>query len=172
MTTIARDSNAFLRATGAALAVLCLLAVAVAGLDRPALTPKASITDTTASARWAGAGGQDEADAMFMDDVAGTWPEHVGTAARIFQCAPSAAHDTRHSVVVWTDARYKVIAYGTALAEEQVPTYAVGLSGGAALDASRIVHAAVPGFRVLAAHKRHALTLGGTTLGCVASAEE
>lgn len=172
MTTIARDSNAFLRSTGAALAVLCLLTVAVAGLQRPGSISKAAITGVTAGSQWADAGSQDEAEAMFADDLAGSWPEHVGTAARVFQCAPSAAHDTRHSVVVWTDARYQVIAYGAALAEEQVPWYAVGLSGEVAPDASRIVHAAAPGFRVLAAHKRHALAVGGTTLGCVASAED
>lgn len=172
MTTIALDSNAFLRATGPTLAVLCLLTAAAAGLQRPGSISRAAVTGITASSQWADTRSQDKAEAMFADDLAGTWPAHVGTAARTFQCAPSAAHDTRHAVIVWTDARYQAIAYGAALAEEQVPTYAIGLSGGAALDAGRIVHAAAPGFRVLDAHKRHALTVGGTTLGCVASAEE
>ncbi len=109
---------------------------------------------------------------MFGDDLIAPWPEHVGAAARVFQCAPPASRDTRQSVIVWTDARYQVIAYGAALEEEQVPAYALGLSAAAAIDPSRNVHAATPGFRVQSAYQRHALTMGGTTLGCVASADE
>lgn len=114
-------------------------------------------------------GMQDPGETLISNDVAWWWPEHVDNAALAFHCAPKASQDIRHSVMVWTDTRNNVVAYGTAIQGGLLPSYATGLSTANEPDVRRIVYAAAQGFHVVAARKTYALKIKDTTLACVPS---
>ena len=114
-------------------------------------------------------GQQDPGESMISDNVAWWWPEHVGNAAFEFLCAPKILQDTRHTVMVWTDARNNVVAYGASLQGGGLPQYAAGLVDANEPDVSQLVHPAAQGFRVVAADTAYALKIRDTSLGCVPS---
>ena len=112
---------------------------------------------------------QDSGDSLISDDVALWWPQKVGNAALEFLCAPKTSQDTRDSVLVWTDTKNNVVAYGAALQGGVLPPYATGLVDANEPDLRRIVYPAAQNFRVVAAKKTYALKIRNTNLGCVPS---
>ena len=105
-------------------------------------------------------------DSWVSDDVAWWWPEHVGNAANAFFCTPPASQDPQQSVMVWTDTRNHVVAYGAALQGGELPPYASALANAGAPDPRRIVYAAAQGFHVVASGKNRTLGIGDTKLNC------
>lgn len=114
-------------------------------------------------------GKHDPGESLISDYVARWWPEHVGNAALEFLCAPKISQDTHHSVMVWTDAKNNVVAYGAALQGGALAPYATGLVDANEPDLGQLVYPAAQGFRVVATGTSYALKIRDTNLGCVPS---
>jgi hypothetical protein len=111
------------------------------------------------------------ANEIFPEDLVWWWPENIVDAARIYQCSPATSRETRDSVMVWTDASNKVVAFGSALEGGRIPPYAMALASSGGPDAMQSVRVAAKGHLVISTKKTHVLKLKETRLGCIPSVD-
>jgi hypothetical protein len=119
---------------------------------------------------WLGAA---SAEVIYPEDYVWWWPENIVGAARAFECSAHAARNARDSVMVWTDAKYNVVAIGSASEGGQIPAYAKVLArSGRETVAMQSVYVAALGHRVIPTPKTHVLKLQELKLSCIPSFEE